>query len=177
MGKRKTLAQRKPGGRIYTYAEPQLPPPSEIRRLRDLVHAGVRPAEYGSELGRLNSTGKISETQYAAGRKWAALVEQYASACCGPKPPCSLQLDRAGGSSVDVDSDAGLRIVKRDSRATESFLAARTALGQAGEAASTMVRAVTEKEQACTTIADLENLRRGLNYLTAHWEISRRKKI
>jgi hypothetical protein len=85
MSKRKHLAVRKPGGRIYSYgSQPsELLSPTEVRRLVDGAAMGLKDSTWSSTLGRLHLAGKLNASQLAAGKRWAELVSSYSQACRG----------------------------------------------------------------------------------------------
>lgn len=102
MSRRKAIAKREPNGRIQR--DPPLPPPSEVRRLRDAALSGMRDPTWGTELGRLYLVGKITATMFAAGKRWGELASQYSQALCSPAPdPKAICLERMGGSPIDPD--------------------------------------------------------------------------
>ena len=78
MSRRKSLALREPNGRPQR--PPELPPPSEVRRLRDAALSGMRDSTWGTELGRLYLVGKITATMFAAGKRWGELAVMYSQA-------------------------------------------------------------------------------------------------
>jgi hypothetical protein len=171
MSRRKAMAARKPSGR--TKVEPQLPPPAETKRLRDAAVAGMRGAEWGTELGRLYLADKISSLQYSAGRRWAATVEAYAEACQTPRQPGTATLDPEGGKAADPDTPAGRKTARRHARAIETFNGAHEALTFAGRLAASVTRAATESQSAPCGQMELAALRAGLQHLAAHWETQR----
>ena len=65
MSKRKHLAVRKPGGRIYSYgSQPsELLSPTEVRRLVDGAAMGLKDSTWSSTLGRLHLAGKLNASQ------------------------------------------------------------------------------------------------------------------
>ena len=107
MSKRKHLAVRKPGGRIYSYgSQPsELLSPTEVRRLVDGAAMGLKDSTWSSTLGRLHLAGKLNASQLAAGKRWAELVSSYSQACQGPRPPRTKPLDAIGGTPADPDSE------------------------------------------------------------------------
>lgn len=169
MSRRKPMAMRKPSGRISIKTHVALPPPSETRRVRDLVLAGCRPAEWGTMLGRLHMDEKISPLQYSAGKRWATLVSEYSAACHGPKLPQTARLDPSGGTAPDPDSIKGLREARRHARVIDDYVGARRALQLTGAAAERMVRAVCEQDQAAIGVDELDALRNGLQTLVGWW--------
>jgi len=163
------MAARKPGGRIVNKAQPELPPPTETRRLRDAAVAGMRAAEWASQLGRLYLAGQIGSLQYSAGRRWQALAIAYAEALGCPRGPDSAQLDRSGGAAPDPETQAGARIVRRHARTIEHYIGANSALVHAGKQAERVTRAVTEQDLAPCGWAETQALKSGLQHLAAYW--------
>jgi len=172
MGKRKPMAARKPCGR--TRPEPEPPSPAEVKRLRDASLAGMRSAEWGTELGRLYLADKISSVQYRAGRRWAAIVEAYAEACQTPRQPGTATLDPEGGKAADPDTPAGRKTAKRHKRAVDLFNEASMALEHAGRLATHVTRATTESQVIPCGFLELAALRSGLQHLAAYWETRKR---
>jgi hypothetical protein len=145
MSRRKSLAQREPNGRAQR--EPQLPAPSEVKRLRDAALAGMRDALWGTEIGRLYLASKITSTMFAAGKRWSELASQYSTALCSPAPdPKAISLDRSSTShKIDPDSADGRREARRHARAVQSFVDAHVALKDHSRAAERIVRATCER--------------------------------
>lgn len=178
MSRRKSLARREANGRpqrVHLHRELQLPPPSEVRRLMDAAVAGMRPAEWGTMLGRLYLAGRITETQFAAGRRWSALVAEYSVACCAPRMPQSAKLEPGGGNAVDPDSAKGAREARRHARMIESFESGAEALRRAGMASVRVVGAVCEQDLAPVGMVEVEALRNGLQTLAVFWSAKGRK--
>ena len=113
MSRRKHLAVRSPCGRISRSANPELMSPAEVHRLVSAAQAGLRDPVWSSEIGRLHLQGKITSSQFAAAKRWSALVAAYSDACCSPRPPQTMSLDAAGGTSADPDSATGIRMSER----------------------------------------------------------------
>ena len=175
MGKRKSNAQRRPEGRIDPRSQPQLPSPSETKRLFDLVLAGVRPPEFGTQLGRLMASGRITPAQFNVGNAWATLVRSYAIACRGPKQPGSIEMDAAGGTASDVDSEIGVKEAGRDRRIVETYLAATQLLKLAPVRSQKTLEAVVVRDEHYGTQSDLAALRAALDILSAFYSSKREK--
>ncbi|MGM4959833.1 hypothetical protein [Bradyrhizobium sp. 604_D8_N2_3] len=174
MSPRKHLAARHPGGRIKTPArDPELLAPAELHRLLDAARCGLRDATWGTMLGRLLLSGKITATEASAGRRWAALVENYATACQAPRPPQSASLDKMGGTPVDPDSVAGRKQAKIHERDTARWLEGRNALKNAGRDAEHAV-AQCIQDYVPTGFAELQALRAGLSALAACFAAKRK---
>jgi hypothetical protein len=170
--KRDNLARREPNGKLQRMRQARelaLPPPTETRRLMDAAVAGMRPAEWGSSLGRLYLAGRVTETQYAAGRRWCRLTEEYSQALLSPRAPRTAPLDPMGGTSPDPDTASGAREAKRHARMRAEYEASIKALGHAGAAAVRVVEAVCEQDLAPVGFVEIEALRSGLQTLAAFW--------
>lgn len=176
MSRRKVLAVRESNGRIQR--DPQLPPPSEVRRLRDAALAGMRDPIWGTELGRLYLVGKITATMYAAGKRWAELAAQYSQALCSPCPdPRAICLDRMGGSPVDPDSNEGRKESRRHLRAVNSFVDAHAAMVSIAKSAGVRaVRSVCERNEMPIGHMEILALSTGLTTLAAFWGLTDSRK-
>jgi hypothetical protein len=175
MTRRKALAQREPNGRIQR--APQLPPPSEVRRLRDAALAGMRDPLWGTELGRLYLVGKINSSMYAAGKRWAELSTKYSQALCSPCPdPKAVCFDRSGGESPDPDSHEGRKEARRHERAVASFIDAHAALKTASLVAERIVRSMCERNEMLQGHESLIALGNGLSTLAGFWGLTDSRK-
>lgn len=171
MGRRKSLAQREPNGRIQR--DPAIPPASEVRRLRDAALSGMRDPTWGTELGRLYLVGKITASMFAAGKRWAELATKYSQALCSPAPdPKALCLDRSGGESPDPDSYEGRKEARRHERAVTSFLDAHAALKTASALSERLVRSICERDELLPGYESLLSLKRGLTELAGFWGLT-----
>jgi hypothetical protein len=169
--RRKNLAFREPSGKVQR--EPQLPPPSEVRRLRDAALVGMRDPTWGTEIGRLYLAGKITAMAYAAGKRWAELAVLYSRALCSPPPdPKAVCFDRAGGDSLDPDSYEGRKEARRHERAIASFLDAHAALKSTSATSERVVRRVCERNEMLAGHESLLALSRGLEALAGFWGLT-----
>lgn len=166
MPARKNLARREPSGRISRAVLKTIdgPSPTAIKRLREAALRNMAAPEYSDELGRLVLTGKITDVQYAAGRKWARLREELVATL--GLPPISPRLIRAYGVAAwNQKSD----------RRERALLAILTAASQAlgfNVAAEGMVVATCEHDRPAVTANDLKNLQIGLDELASHWHLT-----
>jgi len=85
MSRRKPLARRGSTGRIIHNRDPELLPPTEVRRLVEAASAGLRDPIWCSEIGRLHLVGKITSAQFAAAKRWTELAASYSQACQSPR--------------------------------------------------------------------------------------------
>jgi hypothetical protein len=169
MSRRKSLVARQPNGQPRR--QPQGPSPTEIVRLRDAALAGLRDPIWGTTLGRLYLAGKLTSSQFAAGRRWAELVKVYASACLSPRPPRSAKLERGDGMAVDPDSAVGRREARRHVQAVESYIAASEILKHAGETPRRAVTDVVERDLYPVGQFQMAALHVGLSALATLWRV------
>ena len=94
MPPRKTLARREPNGqpKRSLNRESAGPSPTEISRLRDAALAGMKDPIWGTQLGILHLSGKLTNSQLAAGKRWAELARDYSAAVGAPRAPRSGRL-------------------------------------------------------------------------------------
>jgi hypothetical protein len=177
MTRRKSLASREPSGKVRRppRADPTLPSPTEVTRLRDAALAGMRDAVWSSPLGWLYLSGRLSGSQFAAGRRWATLARDYSAATQSPKQPRSANLDPAGGQPPDPDSPAGLKEAQQHAHTLHQYLAALEMLKHTGAPARRAVAAVCEQATMPAGHAQLADLNRGLSALSAFWNGEKRK--
>ena len=171
MSRRKPLRVRYPSGQIVPRSE--IASPTAIRRLTDAAVAGLRDASWGTMLGRIYLAEKISASEYAAGKRWAALTAEYAVACQAPRAPTTVLLDAVGGRPPDPDSEIGRKEVKRHEKANREYLDGRHALRLAGRNAEAVVEATVVLDQACTCFDEIKALRDGLGALATMWASKR----
>ena len=171
MTRRKSLAQREPSGKVRRppRADPTLPSPTEVTRLRDAALAGMRDAVWSTPLGWLYLSGRLSGSQFAAGRRWATLARDYSEAQNGPKIPKSANLDPKGGTPPDPDSPAGLREARRETAVTHQYIAALALLHASGGPSRRAVANCCELGCMPDGMDSLNGLRRGLDVLAAFW--------
>lgn len=174
VSRRKVLARRGASGRIIPDRSAELLSPAEAKRLIDLAAAGLRDAIYSSIIGQLYLRNKISASEYAAGKRWFELSNDYSSACQSPPKPQSKVLDAVGGTSADPDSPAGIKEARRHERTCASYLEGRHALRLAGAKAERVVSAVCVEGQLPAGMNELSALRTGLRSLSAHWSARRK---
>lgn len=169
MSRRKHMAVREPNGQARRRPYEQLPPPGEVKRLMDAALAGMRPPEWGTMLGRLYLSGKITSVQFVAGKRWAELATDYSQACQSPRAPRSAKLDPDGGTPPDPDSAKGRREARRHARMVDGYLDGSKLLARTGIAVARVVRDVCELGLAPAGIGEVEALRIGLQALAASW--------
>ena len=138
-----------------------------------MLSAGLRDASWGTMLGRIYLAEKISASEYAAGKRWAALTAEYAVACQAPRAPTTVLLDAVGGRPPDPDSEIGRKEVKRHEKANREYLDGRHALRLAGRNAEAVVEATVVLDQACTCFDEIKALRDGLGALATMWASKR----
>jgi len=174
MSRRKPLARRGSTGRIIHNRDPELLPPTEVRRLVEAASVGLRDSIWCSMLGRIHLTGRITPSQFAAGKRWAGLVANYATACQAPRPPKTLPLDAKGGTPADPDSAAGVREARRHERVAAAYLEGRHVLRLAGHEVERVVDSVCVQDRAPAGLHELDALRTGLQSLSTWWSARRK---
>ena len=175
MSRRKVMAVRHPGGSIKQKPS-ELMSPAEVRRLAEQASLGLRDAVWSTQLGRIYLAGKVSASEFSAGKHFSELTANYSSACQSPLPPRTPLLERANQHAADPDSEKGLREVRRHERATAQFLAGRHALRTAGPGAERVVEAVVVRGEAPAGQVEFNALRAGLCALSTWWQSTRRKR-
>ena len=168
MTRRNPLARREPSGKIQR-APPDLMSPAEVRRLLDAAKAGLRDPVWSSHVGILKARGLITDTQFAAARRWLELVAEYAVATQSPRQPKSANLDPKGGTAPDPDSATGRREARRHAKTVESYQTARKVLVAIGEAPRVALRDVVELDLYPVGAFQLAALRGALSALAALW--------
>lgn len=98
---------REPSGRLSRSAKRELGPDSvnEIVRMRAAALAGMRDPIWGTQLGRLFLTSKITAQQFRAGRQWCEVVDRWRKVHCGPSfnPKSGMaSLHRVSGCGVKL---------------------------------------------------------------------------
>ena len=156
--------------------EPREYPPTQIKRLRDAAVRGMRDAEWGTELGRLSLQGKITNEMHAAGRIWREQAHKYASSI-GVFPVRSAKLELGSKANApDPESPEGQKLVRRDANAAEVFFAAHARLTAAGAHSERSVRSVCEQDTPVCGQIEYRALRRGLDALASHYNLTRSAK-
>jgi hypothetical protein len=164
MAARNRAMRRERNGRLQRDAE--LPSPNEVTRLRAASLAGMRDAVWGTMLGWLYLSGKISGAQFGAGKWFTDLLAEHAIACQSPRPPRSASLERGAlGTSLDPDSTIGKLEVQAHIRTVADYLTATTVLRLTGELPSRIVMEVCGSGCAPAGPIEAEALRSGLGAL------------
>lgn len=173
MRKARVVKSREPNGRIQREREPA---PTAVRRLMDAGLIDVRHAEWGTELGRLLLVRSITETMYAAGKRWAEMASKYQKSIgVFPVRTTSVETGRAG-SPPDPDTSEGQRIARREANQAEDFFAADATLVQAGPRIRIVVRRACEDNEMPCGVDELILLRAGLLRLASHWGLTNASK-
>src|ERR1019366_6884657 len=170
---------REPNGRLQrsTVEAIDAVSPTEIRRMREAAVLGLRDGEWGTELGRLYLLGDVDGPQYGAGKRWQKLVAGYHQAI-GAKPhPKSMSFERRDGSlEPDPESEKGKRQTAIDRALVADMREAHAVLIGAGMLAERAVRAVCEENDASVGIFGINNLCRGLAWLSLYWGLTQQPK-
>lgn len=164
---------REPNGRLQ---RENVPAPTAVRRLMDAALTDMRHAEWGTQLGRLALAKTITESMYAAGKKWAEMAGKYQKAIgVFPVKTSSPQVGR-NGSPADPDTPEGQRIARREANQAEDFFAADHVLVNAGPGVRLIVRRVCEDDEMPCGMDELVRLRAGLMLLVSHWNLTNGRK-
>jgi hypothetical protein len=173
--------RREPNGRLSRSTEDIVEPvsPAQARRMRDAAALGVIGPEWGSTIGRLFVVGKISATEFEAGRRWGLFMAEYLRLIGAPPPheppgPIATLGEAHGrGDREDppIDSKAGRRLKEHRDRIVDEMDRALLVLGPADIAAA--FRLTVERDQHPVGTIGLANLRHALTRLAAHWKVSR----
>ena len=167
--KRKTLAKREPSGKPKRSSDDAvLLSPVEVHRMRAAAAQGLRDGIWGSVLGYLLLTGKITNAQFAAGKRWSEIAAEYQQAMRSPSPPQSPQIERTKQSGDESEHE-------RDATALREFANAFSVLVLAGSDSRRAVIRVCERNEVPAGLDDLLALRAGLDALMAFWMKPRRK--
>lgn len=151
--------------------------PSQVRRLRDAALNKMCDPEWGTELGRLYLTGRLTVGQYAAGKWFSRLSEACRAAIDAPAGPRkSAFVEGNGGHAPDPDSERGQEQVAKDRLSVASFMEAHGALLGAGMLAERAVRLVCEDNKTVVGHAQTLHLRSGLEWLAEFRRLTHQAK-
>lgn len=165
------VTAREPNGRIQRNGNPAA---SEVRRLRDMAVRDARHEEWGCELGRLYLEGSLTDSMYAAGKRWRENAAAYRQAI-GVFPVRSAALERGShGTDADPDSEEGQKQVAREANAAERFFEAHAVLVSVGMGAESAVRKLCEEDKSLAGMHELKNARYGLSRLADHYNLTNR---
>lgn len=171
---------REPNGRLSrSHSEPSLEncSPTQVKRLRDAALAEMQDPEWGTELGRLFLSGRITASQFSAGKWFAMLSDSCRAAIDAPSMPHKAGFVKgSGGHAPDPDSDAGRVQVARDREAVEKFMQAHAALIGAGMLAERAVRMVCEDGKTIENHSQLLGLQNGLEWLCEYRRLTAAQK-
>jgi hypothetical protein len=129
----------------------------------------MRDPVWATTLGYLYLSGKVTGSQFAAGKRWTDLARDYSAASQSPKQPRSANLDPKGGTPPDPDSPAGLREARQHSQTVHQHLAALELLKLTGDATRRAVADTCELGRMPDGHDQLMALSRGLTVLAAFW--------
>lgn len=170
--RRKRMATREPNGKPSRAGQEREFPPTQIKRLRDAAMAGLRDSEWGTELGRLLLNGVITDSMYAAGKRWAEQAARY-NGVIGVFPLKSASAE--GGSwshQPDPDSPRGRAIAAQERNAMERYFEAEAVLISGGPGVRVTVRRVCEEGEVLGGYSEVLALRIGLLKLSDHWGLT-----
>jgi hypothetical protein len=167
--RRAALPKREPNGRHSRSPLDRIVDahsPTEIKRLRDAALSGLRAPEWGSELGRLLLHGKLTPTQYEAGRRFAVLVREYHSTLGAPDYPKASLNQNARSGHAEGPTEA-----VRHQQVILAYDEVINALGGYGGRSFLVVKLVCDGDASVSTADALRKLTYGLDTLAAHWGI------
>ena len=176
---KKLVRVREPNGKPSRTHQESDYAPTRVKWLREAAMAGMQDARWGTELGRLNLAGKITDEMFGAGQKWSEKAKRYHSAMEGPPIDCkAIPLERCGRASPpDPDSPDGIDQAVSDLRAVLAMQEAHAVLiSGAGTLAERQVRATCEHNECPDGAAGLAALRSGLLWLAQFWGLTRDRK-
>ena len=162
---------REPSGRLSRLSDMSIEEcsPSQVKRLRDAAMRQMCDPEWGTELGRLFLSGRISASQFSAG-KWFSMLSMAARNAIHPpaEPTQSAFLPKNGGHAPDPDSDKGRKQAHHDREAVSAFMEAHAALIGAGMLAERAVRRICEDNKTIEGHLQLLSLVSGLEWLVEY---------
>ena len=175
-GRPRKVGHREPNGQL-SRAQRQIEPalaPAAIKALLASDLRIVQSLEYGTHVGRMMLDGKLTPLQWAAAKKWDRIADAYRQALCSPRiNPKSPDLEPAGGTKIDPDTEAGARAAKRERIAREAFEGAMALVLTLGRHTLTTVRECCEgMGRPCAGYEDLLRLQAGLSLLAAAWQLT-----
>ena len=136
----------------------------------------MRDPEWGTELGRLSLTGKITTDMHGAGRIWREQAHRYRNSI-GIFPVRSARLELVSQAmQPDPESREGQKLARRDANLAEIFFAAHARLTATGTLAGSVVRRVCEEDEPHCGELEYRALRRGLYALAQHYGLTRPPK-
>lgn len=172
--RRKSLAKRERNGKPQR-GQQEMPSAAEVQRLRAASLAGMRDAAWGTTLGWLYLSGKLTSAQFAAGRRWTELAHEYALAVRAPLPPRSASLERSASSVLDPDSAEGRKEARRQQQVCDEFERAGAMLAHAGLLPARAIAHVCEQNLMPVGVDGLSHLATGLQTLVIFWGGGRQK--
>ena len=179
---RKPLRPRKPGkrspcGRIVADEREAGYSPSISKRLRDAAARGMADPSWGTALGQLLMAGKINHDEHMAGLKWDELHREYLRSIEPPADGTSKPIgEPRKGEPPHEDSEAGAKAEKRRKRIKLDYERAEVVLeAVVGMQGLNIVTALcVGAGRNPDTYAALLTAKKGLNALSALWQLGRR---
>lgn len=136
MARPRTQAARTPSGQL-SRAGKAMPgkdasiDPTTVRRMIDASASHARMEQWGTTHGQLALSGKLTEKQFVACKRWSELATEYKRAVGVAEARSSMYaLDAAGGTAPDPDSEAGAKIGALEKRVIRDYRMARDMLVQ-----------------------------------------------
>lgn len=136
MGRAKKAGKRTPSGQLSRAGKQAMRavPLVEIARERDAYLADRGDPLWGSGIGKMHLTGKISLAELESGRRWFNMLAAYYSAI-GAKDIKSACLEvGVGGHEPDPDSDLGVELAAKEKSIVDEYQRTLSAIGSASPA-------------------------------------------
>ena len=172
--------RREPSGRLSRSTEDAIDAisPAAVRRLRDAALQKHADPLWGSEIGRLFLSHKLTSVQFEAAKRWARLGVEYRLAVGAPPPherPGTLGtvgvVNGSGlGDDPAVDTAEGRRLRERRLRSSARW---KPPLPPWAPGWPRRCATSCELDKAPVGVAGLTNLQRGLDVLARLWGLVR----
>lgn len=170
-GRKRKEGLRYPGGQIRP--EDTGPSPTSAKRLMIASLAKMADPQWSTVSGIYFLTGKISQNQYEAARRFSTLLEAYLMCLQGPRRPYTSSGERGSlGAPVDVDTDAGEAEADRHIGIMQRYNDAHLALVSTGRMVEiSVVKFCDGLGQTPIGFDGLIRTKRGLDSLAMLWKI------
>ena len=176
-GRPRKSTPRTPSGQLSRAAsarpEPKGLPPATIKRMIAGDAKRVESQEYGTPTGRMMLEGILTPEQYLAAKQWDRQSRLYWPSICAPSPdPPAARIGKSRGMPPDPDSEAGVKLARRERNAVETFREALDQVKILGNDHVSTLRQVCEGNGRTTEgYADLMRLRASLTRLAVFWRL------
>lgn len=171
VGRPRKIGKREKNGRVQrVHINPKDQVAAQPHRMGVILKFRDRP-EAESEFGRLMLNGKITVSQYEAGKRYADLASRYRVVLdIPPLHPTAMDFERTGGRGGELPAHVA-RSIRRE------YDDAFCACGDAGNKAQRAVRDFAVFERVCPDRYSLTLLISGLDRLVKHFGLDPRLQI